>query len=156
GSARAACHSGGHSRRGKTHRRGRHLARRRGVPGPNATEQRGGQTLPGPHAGDPHPRPCRVDCVASFRGPVQPFRSMRPWEYALLFAIVLPALTLRSWNFAAESAWFDEILTLAPLSEDSFAAYWQGCLDLDIAPRLCPVHPVVQFVWSRLFGHSLT
>lgn len=77
-------------------------------------------------------------------------------EAAALAAILLIALILRVWNLPGESAWYDEVLTLACLDAPDFAAFTACCVELgDSTPLVSAPYRLVEYHWARLFGGGL-
>jgi hypothetical protein len=78
-----------------------------------------------------------------------------PRTWIVLGLILVLAALLRGWQLPNESAWYDEVLTLPYLEAASLPAFWEGCLEVDRVPLLCPVHPLVEYAWACAFGPSL-
>jgi hypothetical protein len=69
--------------------------------------------------------------------------------------LLVLALALRTWNLSAESAWCDEVLTVAHLPAVSLQSFLDGAFQTDKALAPWPAYYVVEYAWSTLFGASL-
>ncbi len=56
---------------------------------------------------------------------------------------------------AAESAWFDEVLSLRPQSANSLVEYWETMARQDPPATVAPVYFTLEYFWTRIAGDSV-
>lgn len=74
---------------------------------------------------------------------------------AVLLGIVLVGAVLRVLGITSESPWFDEVLSLVPLRETTFADFWRALAKTDPSVTLVPAYFSLEYAWSRLAGANV-
>ena len=74
------------------------------------------------------------------------------WEWVAVLGVLGLGLFLRCATIGAESAWYDEVISLRVLDASTLSRFWAALAGSDPPVVVAPVYFTLEYFWSRLAG----